>query len=153
MNLGMLVAKELEADPQHVMLLRHSNVKVAALEREGASVEEYTLVQPTNSRYDFFADGRVPAKYVVVIVYDHVHCVYRIQGVEAEGTTHSLASAAYVRFDTMQGHLPLPAKRFRATLVERSRTLGRPVLGWSSPRTPVARYGGRLFEHVEVSNA
>ena len=55
MNLASLVAKEVGVDPQHVLLLRHSNKSVAALEREGASIEEYTLVQPTDSRYDYFA--------------------------------------------------------------------------------------------------
>ena len=150
MNLASLVAKEVGVDPQHVLLLRHSNKSVAALEREGASIEEYTLVQPTDSRYDYFAERYPRIGCVVVVVHDHVHSVYHVQGVAAQGTTHTLTSAAYVRFDTKQGFLPCPAKRFRAKLIEHSRALGRPVLGWSSPRTAVARFGGRLFESVEV---
>lgn len=149
MNLTSLISTEFNADPKHIMLLRHSNRSVALLEREGASIEEYTLVQPTNSRYDYFADGHLPVEYVVVIVRGHVHSVYYVEGVAEQGTTYSLVSPAHQRFDRKQGFAPLPAKRFQAKPLN-SRAIGRPVSGWSNPRVAVARFGGRLFDSVEV---
>ena len=152
MNLAALVAKEVGVDPQNVMLLRHSNSRVAALLREGASIEEFTLVQPIDSRYDFLASGRIPIRIVIAIVNDHVHAIYRIDGVEDEnGTTQSLTSPAYARFDIKQGYLPRPAKRYCAMRIEHSRSLGQAVRGWTSPRTPVARYGEKLHKGVEVN--
>ena len=147
MQLAGAVAKETGVAPEHIMLLRHANGKVAALLRAGASIEEYTLVQPTDSTYDFLATNRTPVQVVAVVVNDSVHALYKITGVERTGTTHSLTSAAFVRFDKAMGFKPHPAKRFSA--VELPCTfLGRAVLHWSSPRNPVARFGTKLFRRV-----
>ena len=42
------VANEANVPLGQVMLLRHSNTKTRLLERYGASIEEYTLSQPTS---------------------------------------------------------------------------------------------------------
>ena len=78
MNLASAVARESGVAVKQVMLLRHANGKVAALFRAGGQIEEYTLVQPTDSKYDFRATGRPPIKVVAVIVNDHVFALYEI---------------------------------------------------------------------------
>ncbi len=151
MNLASTIAAELGIDPQSLLLLRHGNRKTAALRKAGASIEEYTLVQPTDSKYDFSVSriNEPPLQAVAVIVDDKVHAVYKIVGVEKVGTTRSLTSAAFSRFDIEAGYPEKPAKRFAATECS-SRTLHRPISGWTSPRNAVARYGSKMFDSVEV---
>lgn len=153
MNIASYFASQTGVEPQHLMLLRHSNTKLQALARAGASIEEFTLLQPTNSRYDYYAEGRDPIRCVVVIANDHVEAIYRILGIKSIGTTHSLASAAFLKYDQSQGYPELPAKLFAAQEVQMDRLMGQPVMGWTSPRTAVARYGGRLFQTVEAELA
>jgi hypothetical protein len=74
------------------MLFRHSNQKVRALIRAGADVEEYTSVQPTNTKYDYLDDGKPPIQILVVIVEDRVRAVFRVNGVLRRGTTQNLVS-------------------------------------------------------------
>jgi len=151
MDLGHLVAGEVGVDPQCVLLLRHSNKKTAALRQADCDiVHDYTLVQPTNSKYDFYAADKLPIQVVVVIVDDAVYAVYRITGVKRTGTTRSLTSPAYNRFDIEQGYEERYAKEFSAEQFQ-SKVLKRKVIGWTSPRNAVARYGGRLFDSVTVS--
>lgn len=150
MNLATFIANEQQIDPQAVLLLRHGKGKTDALRRAGASLDEYSLVQPTNTRYDYLATDRPPIRCVVVIVDDHVQMVYRIEGIEAEGTTYSLTSEAYIRFDTQQGNPPVPARRFLATRLTASHAIGKRVSGWSSPRTTVARHGGVIWDRAEI---
>jgi hypothetical protein len=147
MHLATTVAQEAKVDPQSVMLLRHGNGKTASLLREGGALEEYTLVQVTDSKYDFLATGRPPIAIVVAIVNDRVHFVYRIQGIERHGTTRSLTSAGFNRFDIAAGFPALPARRFSAKSVL-SRTIGCVASGWNSPRNAVARYGSKTFDAV-----
>lgn len=97
MHLATTVAAEAQVDPQAVMLLRHGNRKTAALLRAGGTLEEYTLVQVKDSKYDFSALGKPPIVVVVAIVNDKVHFVYRIEGVDPTGTTRSLTSAGFNR--------------------------------------------------------
>ncbi len=148
MNLARTVAAEASVDPQHVVLLRQSNRRTAALSRAGGTLEGYTLVQPIDSKYDFAAAGKLPIHIVVAIVDDKVHAVYRITGVEKTGTTRSLTTAGYNRFDQAAGYRERPAKRFSAEELK-SRCLDRPIVGWTSPRNAVARYGGKMFDNVE----
>src|SRR2546430_638209 len=85
-----LVGQETGEDSSNIMLLRHSTRIVEKLLAAGGLLEEYTNTQPTGSRYDFLAAGRPPISVVVEIFRDRVSCVYRVQGVEAEGTILSL---------------------------------------------------------------
>ena len=111
-------------------------------------MEEYTLVQPTNSKYDYLAEGRTPISVVVAIVDDKVHFVYRILGVEKTGTTRSLTSLGFNRFDQAAGYAERPARLFKAEPIS-SRAFGRTITGWASPRNAVARYGTKTFDSVE----
>ena len=150
MNLGHLVASEVGIHPQHVLLLRHSNKKVADLRQAKCDIgHDYTLVQPTNSKYDYYSADKPAIQVVVVIVDDAVYAVYRITGVQRTGTTRSLTSQAYNQFDIEQGYEERDAKEFSAVKVE-SKVLKHNVVGWTSPRNAVARYGGRLFDKVEI---
>jgi hypothetical protein len=151
MNLGYLVACELGVDPQHVLLLRHSNKKIAALRRAGCDIEhDYTLVQPTDSKYDFRATEKTQIEVVVVIVDDAIYAIFQITGVNRTGTTRTLTSPQYNLFDMEQGYRERDAKEFSAVKIE-SKYLKHKVIGWTSPRNAVARYGGLLFENVAIS--
>ena len=150
MNLGKLISRESNVAPEHIMLLRHSNTLLPALLNAGGTIEEYTLVQPSNSRYDFHADGKPQINVVAVIVNDVVHVVYRILGVERHGTTRTLVSPKFQRFDVAHKFPERDAKLFTAEEIQ-STAVTRPIRGWTSPRTPVARFGGILFESVEIN--
>lgn len=151
MNLGYTVADEVGVDPQNVVLLRHSNRKVSALRKMKCDLEhDYTLVQPTDSKYDFYAAGKPLAKVLVVIIDDAVYAVYSIAGIKCTGTIRSLTSPAYNRFYAQEGYADCEAREFTAVKLE-SMTLNSKVIGWTSPRNAVARYGGSLFENVRVS--
>ena len=149
MNLGHSVAAEAGVHPEEVLLLRHGNAKTRAVRAAGGTLEEYTLVQPTDTKYDFLARGKPPISVVVAIVDDRVHAVYRILGVEEEGTTWSLTSPGFNKFDKEAGYPELPAKRFRAESIA-SQVLRRRVVDWANPRLAVARYGSKTFESVSV---
>jgi hypothetical protein len=131
------------------MLLRHGTGRLKALRESGATVQEFTAIQVVNSKYDFLRDGAVPIRAVAVIADDQLEAVYRVGAVEREGTTWSVASPAYQKFDRGQGFTEKPAKRFSLVSVPLPE-VGRPVHGWTSPRVAVARYGGRLCESIEV---
>lgn len=151
MNLAYTVASEVGVDPQNVLLLRHSNRKVSVLRKMKCDLEhDYTLVQPTDSKYDFYAAGKPPTKIVVVIVDDAVYAVYSISGIKRTGTMRSLTSPAYNFFYIQEGNPDSEAKEFSAVKLN-SKTLQCKVTGWTSPRNAVARYGGRLFENVCIS--
>jgi hypothetical protein len=113
-------------------------------------VEEYTFIQPTDSKYDYRARGKTPVTIVAVIVDDRVFGVYRVEGIEKEGSTYSLASAAHREFDIEREKPDRPARRFRMTALP-SRAVGAAVTGWEGrQRTPVARSGQALFARIEV---
>ena len=147
MSLAAAVAQEANIDLRSVMLLRHASGKVDALLAHGASIEEYTLLQPTDSKYDFHATNRGPIQVVAVVVNGKLHALYRIAGVKRIGTTHSLASPAFLRFDKAMHYGPRPAKLFSGRELS-SNLVGRAVEGWSSPRNAVARFNGKLFREV-----
>jgi hypothetical protein len=149
MNLARLIAAEANVDPQDVLLLRHSNTRIEGLKRAGGTIEEYSLVQPTDTRYDFIPDGKTPIKVVATVVSDKVHAVYRILGIEKTGTTRSLTSLGFRRFDIELNYPERNAKRFSAEVLQSTAT-GKFVTGWTNPRSAVARYGGKLFETVEI---
>lgn len=85
------------------MLLRHSDQTVGQLLRAGGTIDEYTAVQPIGSNYDYLDAAQGAVSVVVVIVNNQVHGVFRVMGIEREGTTYSLTSAAHRRFDEARG--------------------------------------------------
>jgi hypothetical protein len=131
------------------MLLRHFSSKLAAIARAGASIEEFTLTQPVDSAYDFRAANRPPIDVVAVIANDRVQSVYRILGVEQAGSNRAITSTTFRTLDGSMNYPERQVKRFRARKI-RSALVGRAISGWSSPRTGVARAGGKLFERVQL---
>jgi len=148
-NLAKLIASETGAELDEIMLLRHTNVAANLLAQYGVTVEEYTLLQPVNSKYDFQANDRPAIEIVVAIVNDLVYAVYRIIGAPALGDTRTLAKPNYIAFDTARGYGPVPAKLFAAEALT-SKATGRDAHGWTCPINPVARYGSQVFDGLEV---
>ncbi len=150
MSLASIVAAEAGVSADVVMLLRHANSIVTELLERGSSLAEYTSVQPSGSKYDYLDPNRHAVEVVVVIVDDAVHGVFRVLGVEEEGTTYSLTSMAHRQFDQERGKKDRPAKRFLLQPIP-SVTIGRPVRGWERrTRTPVQRSDGGFFWEIEV---
>lgn len=152
-SLAELIASEAGVALDRVMLLRHSNARLSELAKRGGSIEEYTRVQPTDSKYDYTQPGTPPIDVIAVIVGDDVHAVYRITGIEAEGTTYSLVSPAHRQIDIDRKRPERPAKKFRMARFE-SVSVGQTVRGWESrSRTPVQRSSGSFFLEITVDVA
>lgn len=150
MRLVDLVAQETGVEFPQIMLLRHSNSILDKLVASGGSVEEYTNTQPTGSRYDFLANGKERVNVVVVIYHDRVYGVFRVLGVDAEGTTYSLASEPHRKFDIKRGYPDRPARRFRLVKIPCSAE-SLFISGWKrGPRSPTARSDGKLFWEIKV---
>jgi hypothetical protein len=150
MSLVALISSEFDIPLANVMLLRHSNATVKQLLAAGSSVEEYTFIQPTGSPYDYTHPEKIPIRVVVVIVNDRVYGIYEVLGVEKEGTTYSLTSAAHQSFNIERDRPPRPAKRFSMRALP-SASIGLQVTGWENrTRTPVQRSDGGFFKDIDV---
>lgn len=145
------VSQETGIPIQQILLLRHSSENIRGLLRLGGTVEEYTALQPVDSKYDFLHATKGRTRAVVVIVHDYVYEVYEVTGVEAEGSAYSLASAAHHEFDLARDRPDRHVRRFRLVPLL-SRVVGQPIRGWegSRTRTPVQRSDGAFFEEIEV---
>jgi hypothetical protein len=155
MRLGELIAGEAGVPLDAVMLLRHGNNSVAHIRRCGSTVEEFTAIQPINSKYDFIHPDLPRIAVVAVIADDEVHGVYRVDGVDAEGTFYELGSDAYKRFDTerMVNEPKRAVLRCRRFVLHplASIATGLRVVGWEGrSRTPVQRQGSGFFDEIEV---
>jgi hypothetical protein len=95
---------------REILLLRHAPETIRALLKRGGSVKEYTALQPTDTRYDWRHRERTPDRVLVVVVDDRVYEIYEVTGVQAEGTTYSLASAAHRATDDADNKPERPAK-------------------------------------------
>lgn len=158
MRLGELIARETHTSLDAVMLLRHGNDSVADLRRHGATVEEFSAIHPVESKYDYLHPARSPISVVAVIADDRVYGIYRVMGVEAEGTPYELGSEEYKKFDH-ERHRDNPkratqrCRRFALQPLP-SISLGLPVRGWEGrTRTPVQRHDSKFFDEVEVGPA
>ena len=130
------------------MFLRHGNDSIAALRQNGATVEEFTAIQPIGSKYDYFNPKKERVHVVVVLVEDQVYGVFRVLRVEAEGTNHSLGSEPYRRFDSNKR--TRSCRRFSLQRLS-SISTGLPVRGWERrTRTPVQRSSDSFFDEIEV---
>ena len=152
MSLAELIANEFNVAIDNVMLLRHSSESVKKLLATGGSVEDYTFTQPKGTAYDYAHPNKQPIELVVVIVEDHVYAVYRVLGIEREGTTYSLTSTAHQRFDVERGKPPRPARRFSMQPLS-SAYAGLAIHGWEGgrSRTAVQRSDGSFFSQISVS--
>lgn len=151
MQLVELVKGETGAEYSEIMLLRHSNDSIDKLLGHSGNVEEYTALQPKDSKWDFWAKGKPRINVVVVIVQNRVFGVYRVTGVEAEGTTYSLASNAHRQFDIEREKPARPARRFGLERILCSAD-ALTVNGWERKEiSAVLRENGTLFWEIDVS--
>ena len=152
MILADLIHRESGVPLAEIMLLRHSNAEVAKARSHNVSIEEYTALQPTDSKYDFHRSGATPISVVVVVVDDRVNAVYRVTGIEAEGSVYALGSPAYQQFELARQKDDRACKRFRL-IAQPSAAIGLPVRGWNGrTRTPVQRADGGFFDEIEVGS-
>lgn len=152
-ELASAVSQDTGFPATQIVLLRHASSVVLDLLRHGGSVEEYTSLQPTGSKYDFAASDRAVARIAVVIVHDRVYDVYEVAGIEAEGTTYGLADPVHRDWDIERGRPDRPARRFDLRPVP-SRVVGQPVRGWERrTRTTVQRADGGFFHEIRVELA
>lgn len=150
MILGHFIANEQNVSPDQVMLLRHSNQKVNKLVSAGANIlDDYTFVQPSDSKYDFIADNKPLITVLVVIVFDKVFGVYQVNGVAEIGTSRTLVSPNFIAFDIAEGFYEIPSKKFSMTELT-SEAKGLPITGWTCPLNPVARSGYKMFDSVRL---
>jgi hypothetical protein len=151
-TLAQSVADEAKVRLDDVLLLRHFKGKVDAIRRAGASIDEFTLVQPVDSKYDFSeGDGRPAVHVVVSIVDDRVYAVFRIQGVKQVGSNRKITSETFRAVDGDMGYPERQVRSFAGKRIK-SALVGRSVSGWSNPRSAVARSGGRLFDAVVLAD-
>ncbi|OYT90731.1 MAG: hypothetical protein CFE43_16820 [Burkholderiales bacterium PBB3] len=151
MQLAELIAQECQVPLAAIMLLRHSNANVQDLRRHGVSVEEYTAIQPIESKYDFFHPHKERIHIVVVIVDDLIFRPFRVTGIEAEGTEFSIGSEAFRRFKSEENSKPWLCRRFSLQPLP-STAIGLRIRGWelSRTRTPVQRLGSAFFNEIAV---
>lgn len=146
MKLSEAVSKITGNEQQFIVLLRHSNSRMDLLTSLGGSVENYTLIQPTTSRYDFR-----PYKALCVVVYDKVHSIYLIEGIEKEGMTWDLIDKGNLEMDKINHKGSRPAVRYKATRLHNFPIDGMEVIGWKSAGIqPVAKMGDLLFDSLKV---
>jgi hypothetical protein len=150
MRLADLVRRETGVAFENLMLLRHSTENIDALRACGGTVEEYTYLQPTGSKYDFLADGKPPANVVIVIVDDRVYGVFRVLAVEAEGMTSALATPAYRQFNREGKRSDRDSRRFRLERLTSSAD-GATVTGWGGKEiATVLRNHTTMFDAIQV---
>jgi hypothetical protein len=148
-NLARAIAEEAGVQPAEVMLLRFFATKLAAIKKVKAALEEFVLVQPAETAYDYRRANYVPVKVVVVITADKVRLVYRIGRLIEEGSNRVITSARFRELDSVMRYPERQVKRFAGKHLA-SQWLGHSVTGWTSPRVGVARVGGKLFDAVSV---
>ena len=148
MKLGELVSNETGIPVQSLMLLRHSDDSIRDLRTFGASVEEYTAIQPPGSRRYDYSLGPVSA--VIVIVEDRVYGVFRVAGILHTGLSRSIASPQYAAFEQRRGDPPTPRHYFDLRALP-STAVGRAVQGWRGREiAAVLRFGNALFDQITV---
>lgn len=151
MSIAEFVSRKFDIPLENVMLLRHSNATIDLLLKHGGTIEEYTAVQPIGGKFDYTCPGKEPIQLLVVIVRDKVFGVYKVLGVEKQGTTFSMTSTAHQNFDRARDKPDRPGKRFK---LDRLTTVldGRAIRGWEGPltRTSVQRANGKFFLDISV---
>jgi hypothetical protein len=151
MRLVDLVRQETGANDSEIVLLRHFN-SIDRLVELGGSLDEFTALQPTGTKWDFWADGKPRIQIVVVIVHNVVSAVYRVFGVEAEGTFDALATHALRQFD-IDCNLykkDQPTRRFKMIPVPCTAT-NATITGWEGKeRNPIIRSNAGFFQKIKV---
>ena len=95
-QLVALVNQETGVDYSQIMLLRNANWRADGVRARGASIDQWVSIRTTGTKYDYFWHQKPQTEVVVVIVRedgrDRVYGVYRVLGVEGDGTLGSLAA-------------------------------------------------------------
>lgn len=152
MNLAKLVASETGISIDDLMLLRHSNESTKFLKKCGATIKEYTAIQPVDSKYNFWPENGPRVNAVVVIKDDMVYAVYRVLGIKKTGSNYELGSPEYVKFDQLRDKKPRQCHYFLLEEIPTS-TSGKKVYGWEMrSRTPVQRAAGSFFNEIHIND-
>lgn len=150
MKLSTLIEKETSIEKKHIMFLRHANHKIAKLRKFGSSVEDYTFVQSSGTKYDYLHDNDNPIKIVVAIADDHIYGVFKITGVEKEGTSYELTSKAHHKYLDLQKNGNELAKKFKMEQLK-SISTGKRIFGWEGrERTTIQKSNGGFFDKLEI---
>lgn len=157
MKLADLLLQENEGLARdQLMLLRHAEKEVTLLKQCGATVEEFTAVQPVNDVYDFLLPSRPAVKVVGAVVGDRLFAVYEVGEVLAEGLSTAISSLEYQRFELSRRRddgTQKPIRHCRKYALELlpSGALEACVTGWEGrTRTPVQRWDSGFFDEIEV---
>lgn len=140
-----------------ILFLRHATREVELLETCGATLQEFTAIQPIRGRYDFQLPGKPPVEVVVAIVRDRVHAVYRVTGVLAEGPSIDICSPEYKTFELQRrtartSPKPIRLCRKYSLVAVQSGADAADVRGWTGRAImPVQRSDGSFFEKLLVS--
>jgi 5-methylcytosine-specific restriction endonuclease McrA len=88
-----------------------------------------------------------------VIVKDKVYAIYRITGIEAEGTGQSLGSEEYKKLDAKRNKKPQRiCRKFQLQPIA-SISIGRSIHGWEGRWImPVQRYNDSFFNEIEIDS-
>jgi len=149
-RLAHLVGSEAGVAAERVAFIRHSSDSVLMLTKFGASIEEYTAVQPVGSKYDFTHPDKPQVSVVVVIIQDKVYAAYRLLGVAATGSSTDVSSPEYAQFDQARGKATRHCHRFQLARLP-TRAAGLRVSGWEGrARTPVQRVDDSFFDQIMV---
>ena len=145
------VREETGVEFDHIILLRNANWRVDGLRGRGGSMDEWVSIKTKGTKYDYWREDKPRAELVVVIVrdgaYDCVFGVYRVHGIEAEGTVASLATEPVRENSTKKNKL---ARKFRVERISFSGTDAR-ITGWGGKEIcGVARSDGTLFWEIKV---
>jgi hypothetical protein len=151
--LAQLIAEETNVILQEVLLLRHTIYRTNILLQYGSTIEDYTLIQPINSRYDFSMYYKPPIQVVVAIANNTVDSVYLIDGIAEHGDNLHLGSLEHQMFEQAmaeaEGRQAVPAVKFAAQRFD-SIYIGRNITGWNAPINSIAKFGDMRFETVEL---
>jgi 5-methylcytosine-specific restriction endonuclease McrA len=149
-RLADLVASEAGVSAGQVAFIRHSTESIRMLAKFGATIEEYTAVQPVGSKYDFAHPDKPPVSVVVVVIQDSVYAAFRLLGVDSTGPSTEISTPEYIRFDQARGKASRYCHKFQLTTLH-TRFAGFRVVGWEGrARTPVQRADDSFFAEVMV---
>ncbi|MEO5794732.1 MAG: HNH endonuclease [Rhodoferax sp.] len=154
MKLATLISQETSGSFDEILFLRHGNDSLDQLMRHRATIEEFTALQPPDTKYDFSNPEKPKISIVVVIAYDRVYGVFRVLGVDTEDEVKKIATEQFLAFDLERGKSP--SRRCKKFLLQQlsSTSTNMQVRGWQGrTRTPVQRSGDGFFEEVSVGTS
>jgi len=153
MKLSELICQENCVDQSEVMFLRHGTHTIKQLLSYKATIHEINAIQPVNTKYDFAHSGKPHISIVVVIIENKVNGVYKVEGIEAEGTNLTLGSDAYTRFNKAIKAKDKLSRRFSLKEMP-SISINLPIYGWAGKeRTTVQRYDGGFFDKIKIESS